>query len=96
MILKYSEIINKLSQIDLSKYSKNRNFIDGDVTMLSPYISRGMLSAKIVLNSILSRNINIAKIEKFIQLLLMIKRRQIIFLFHPTMKYYLQPLIIEY
>ena len=67
MILKYSEIINKLSQLDLSNYSKNRNFIDGDVTMLSPYISRGMLSTKIVLNSILSRNINIAKIEKFIQ-----------------------------
>ena len=55
VILKHSEIINKLSQLDLSNYSKNRNFIDGDVTMLSPYISRGMLSTKIVLNSILSR-----------------------------------------
>ncbi len=67
MILDYSEIINKLSNLNLSHYSRNRNFIDGDVTMLSPYISRGLISTKIVLNTVLSQKINLAKIEKFIQ-----------------------------
>ena len=49
----YSEIINKVDLIDPIKYSKNRNFIDGSVTRLSPYISRGMISTKFIFEKIL-------------------------------------------
>ena len=46
METKYSEIINKIELINPLDYSKNRNFIDGSVTKLSPYISRVLISTK--------------------------------------------------
>ena len=48
MELNYSKIIHKIESIDPVKYSQNRNFVDGSVTKLSPYISRGMISTKYV------------------------------------------------
>ena len=63
----YSEIINKIDLIDPIKYSKNRNFIDGSVTRLSPYISRGMISTKFIFEKILEKNIPFWKVEKFVQ-----------------------------
>ena len=48
----YTEIAQLLENIDVSLYAKNRNFIDGSVTKLSPYISRGILSTKEVLFSL--------------------------------------------
>ena len=63
----YSEIINKIDLIDPVKYSKNRNFIDGSVTRLSPYISRGMISTKFIFKKILEKNIPFWKVEKFVQ-----------------------------
>ena len=52
METKYSEIINKIELINPLDYSKNRNFIDGSVTKLSPYISRGLISTKYVFEKI--------------------------------------------
>jgi len=63
----YSEITKLLENIDVNLYAKNRNFIDGSVTRLSPYISRGILSTKEVFFALLQKNINPKKIEKFIQ-----------------------------
>lgn len=34
------EIDGQIDRIDPIKYSKNRNYLDGAVTRLSPYISR--------------------------------------------------------
>ena len=48
----YTEITKQLENIDISLYAKNRNFIDGSVTKLSPYISRGILSTKEVFYSL--------------------------------------------
>ncbi len=36
--------IARLQAADLRRYDKTRNFLDGDVTMLAPYIRHGMLS----------------------------------------------------
>ena len=63
----YNNIINKMNNIDVYNYGKNRNYINGNVTKLSPYISRGLISTKQVLNSLIKRDINLVKIEKFIQ-----------------------------
>ena len=63
----YNSIINKVNSIDPSKYCWNRNFIDGDVTYLSPYISRGVISTKMVFDSLMDRGFEVAKIYKFIQ-----------------------------
>lgn len=66
----YKQIELQLANINPVSYCRNRNFIDGDVTRLSPYISRGVISTKDVLNSLIERDYSLAKIQKFIQELL--------------------------
>tara|TARA_Y100000589_G_scaffold45111_1_gene37924 strand:+ start:2029 stop:3108 length:1080 start_codon:yes stop_codon:yes gene_type:complete len=67
MTTDFQKIFDLVENIDISNYSKNRNFIDGSVTKLSPYISRGVISTKFILESLKKRNINLKKVEKFIQ-----------------------------
>jgi deoxyribodipyrimidine photo-lyase len=62
-----SFIYDKIETIEPVSYAKNRNYIDGAVSKLSPYISRGVISTKEILNSLLNRGFNPNKIEKFIQ-----------------------------
>jgi len=62
-----SSIYARLDNIKPKEYCRNRNFIDGDVTLLSPYISRGVLSTKLVLQSLIERGFDLSKIEKFVQ-----------------------------
>ncbi len=63
----FNEIIQRVERIDPLKYGVSRNFIDGAVTYLSPYISRGVISTKYILNHLLLRGYDPSKIEKFIQ-----------------------------
>ena len=39
----YDEIVYRIDKIDPIQYSKTRNYIDGNITYLSPYISRGVI-----------------------------------------------------
>ena len=63
----YQQIIAQLDQVDPVAYGKTRNFVDGAVTRLSPYISRGVISTKMVMNHVLSLGHEPSKIEKFLQ-----------------------------
>ena len=63
----YSEIIQRVLNIDPVKYGSTRNYINGSVTYLSPYISRGIISTKFILNKVLNGGYNPTQIEKFIQ-----------------------------
>jgi deoxyribodipyrimidine photo-lyase len=63
----YQKIVEKIHKIDPVKYSSSRNFIHGAVTYLSPYISRGVISTKQVLESVLVNGYEPPLIEKFIQ-----------------------------
>ena len=49
----YDALLEKVDQIDPMAYGKTRNFIDGAVTCLSPYISRGVISTQQVLQQVL-------------------------------------------
>ncbi len=60
-------ILNKITNINPVKYSKSRNFIDGDVTYLSPYISRGVISVKMIKDAVMQRGYKLYEVEKFIQ-----------------------------
>ncbi len=60
-------IMERVEQVEPIRYARTRNFIDGDVTYLSPYISRGVISTKTVLDSVLKRGYEPRRIEKFIQ-----------------------------
>jgi deoxyribodipyrimidine photo-lyase len=63
----YVEILQRIRNVDPIKYGSSRNYINGSVTYLSPYISRGIISTKFVLSEILKKGYKPAQIEKFIQ-----------------------------
>ena len=63
----YTDILQRIRAIDPVKYSSTRNYINGQVTFLSPYISRGMISTKFILSEVLKKGYKPAQIEKFIQ-----------------------------
>ena len=63
----YKAILQKIEQVDPVQYGKNRNYVNGAVTLLSPYISRGVISTRQVLNSILERGFKIQEIESFVK-----------------------------
>jgi deoxyribodipyrimidine photo-lyase len=64
---RYTEILALLDQVDPVAYSKTRNYADGAVTKLSPYISRGVISTRQVLESVVQRGYQIAQIEPFVK-----------------------------
>jgi deoxyribodipyrimidine photo-lyase len=53
---RYEEIVGMLDEIDPIRYATSRNYTDGAVTRLSPYISRGLLSTRQIAKSILNKN----------------------------------------
>lgn len=63
----YSRIIARVAEIDPQNYGSTRNFIDGAVTKLSPYLSRGVISTKFVMNALLERNFGLRNAEKLLQ-----------------------------
>ena len=67
MTTHYKEILEQIDLINPIIYSRNRNFIDGSVSKLSPYISRGVISTKIVFDHLIKKGYEFSKIEKFIQ-----------------------------
>ena len=63
----YTEIAAKINQIDPVKYGQTRNYINGAVTYLSPYIARGVISTKQVLEIIVAKGYKIPQIESFVK-----------------------------
>ena len=63
----FQEILNKIDLINPVKYTNDRNFIDGSVSKLSPYISRGVISTRFVYEKLIKKGFDFFKIEKFIQ-----------------------------
>ena len=63
----HASILKKIDEIDPLKYAKSRNFIDGHVTYLSPYISRGVISTKQVLEHVLSKGYEVYQMESFVK-----------------------------
>ena len=64
---KYDEILKKVDSINPVKYSVTRNFKNGHVTKLSPYISRGVISTRFIYEKLVEKGFNLKKCEKFIQ-----------------------------
>ena len=63
----YNAIIEQIDQVDPIRYGKTRNYINGAVTYLSPYISRGVISTKVILSRVLAKGYRVAEIEPFIK-----------------------------
>jgi len=52
---KYEEILQQVDRIDAVAYGQRRNYVDGPVSYLSPYISRGVISLPLVKERLLLR-----------------------------------------
>lgn len=63
----FASITALIEAIDPIAYAQSRNYIDGAVTYLSPYISRGVISTKQVLDSVLQRGYKLYQIESFVK-----------------------------
>lgn len=66
-ITEYKWIMERIKAIEPVKYGSTRNFQNGSVTRLSPYISRGVISTKQVMKHVLDSGHTFSSIEKFIQ-----------------------------
>ncbi len=55
MTTHYLDILTQIEAIDPVAYAKTRNFTDGAVTRLSPYISRGVISGRQIISSLQQR-----------------------------------------
>ncbi len=63
----YEDILNRIDGINPLAYAETRNYVTGNVSYLSPYISRGIISTKQVLEAMLAKGHKTFEIEKFIQ-----------------------------
>ncbi len=63
----YESIKRRVEAADPLAYARTRNYIDGAVTYLSPYISRGVISTRQVLDTVLAKGYALQSIEKFFQ-----------------------------
>lgn len=62
-----SSIEARILQVNPYKYAKTRNFQNGAVSYLSPYISRGVISTKKVFDHVLNLGLEWKQSEKFVQ-----------------------------
>lgn len=63
----YSKIIDKIESIDPIEYGRTRNYLSGAVTYLSPYIARGVISTRQVMQSFISRGFKLYEIESMVK-----------------------------
>lgn len=61
----YAAIIKQIDAVDAVQYAKTRNYLNGSVSKLSPYLTHGVISTKDVLERILERY-TFKEAEKFI------------------------------
>lgn len=66
----YKSILERIDLVNPSAYGRTRNFTDGAVSYLSPYISRGVISIKQVRGAVLQKGLKPYETERFIQELL--------------------------
>jgi len=65
-ILSLPELEAKIDAFDPIAYAKTRNYIDGGVSYLSPYISRGLISIKQIVDRLQNRGFSLFQVESFV------------------------------
>ena len=65
--VQYKAIIKRMQSIKPDKYAGTRNFTNGNVSYLSPYISRGVISTKQVMEHVQQQGFKPYLVSKFIQ-----------------------------
>lgn len=62
-----ASILNRIDKIDPEAYAKTRNFKDGAVSQLSPYLSRGVISTRQILQALVDKGFEWTTVQKFVQ-----------------------------
>ena len=62
-----NSIQERIGSIDPIAYARTRNYGDGAVTRLSPYLSRGVISGKQILDALMQKGHDWGSIQKFVQ-----------------------------
>lgn len=65
--MQLEQIQEIIASIDPLKYGKTRNFLNGGVSRLSPYVSRGVISTKQIAKAVLKDGYHPYKHEKWLQ-----------------------------
>lgn len=65
--MRFEQIQEIIAKIDPVAYGKTRNFLHGDVSRLSPFISRGVISTKQIVQAVLRNGYQSFKHEKWVQ-----------------------------
>lgn len=63
----WQDILKRVEGIDPVAYGYNRNYGDGSVTALSPYVSRGVISGRLLLHHLIQKGFDVPRITPFIQ-----------------------------
>jgi deoxyribodipyrimidine photo-lyase len=63
----YPEILEQVNAINPTKYASTRNYVNGAITKLSPYISRGVISTSFIYKKLIERGFVMHQIQKFVQ-----------------------------
>ena len=63
----WKSIYDRIQAIDPIKYASTRNFENGALTLLGPYISRGVISTKFVFEHVNSLDLEWKATEKLVQ-----------------------------
>lgn len=63
----YTAILDRIGTIDPDAYARSRNYKEGAVSRLSPYLSRGVISPRQILSSLVDRGFNWSTAQKFVQ-----------------------------
>jgi len=51
----YQSVLDRIDGINATKYAKSRNFLDGSVSYLSPYLTHGVISTRDVFDKVMER-----------------------------------------
>lgn len=62
----YSSILQRIDAVDPVRYGKTRNYINGAVSYLSPYISRGVISTRQVYEAFVKKGYSLYQMEKWV------------------------------
>lgn len=65
--LEKKEILQRIAEIDPVKYGRTRNFSNGHITRLSPYISRGVISTSEVFEHLTGRGFTSEQVESLVK-----------------------------
>lgn len=63
----YSSVLEKIEKFEIHDYAKTRNFHNGHVSMLSPYLSRGLITVSFLIDFFSKKGLRYNQIYKFLQ-----------------------------